>query len=72
MSFHDDSNTSQPVTNSDRSKLAQIELLARRHNSPAVNHEAHRLASLILAIIEGRERCSECGAGKAIDCGCVN
>ncbi len=67
MAFHDDAHTSQPVTNNHRSKLAQIELLARQHNNPGVNYGAHRLASQIVSIIEGRSRCIECGAASVSD-----
>lgn len=62
---HDDAYTSEGdymTTTSDKQKLAEIVLLARRHNNPGVNHGAHRLAAQILAIAEGTPRCDDCGA----------
>ena len=34
--------------------IARIKRLAQRHNSPAVNVGAHRLAQLILKVIESK------------------
>ena len=39
----------------DQEKLAKIKRLAQRHNSPAVNVGAHRLAVLIIEIINSND-----------------
>jgi hypothetical protein len=66
VSHHDDAYTSEgDHSPTAAEKLADIELLVRRHNNPGVNVGAHRLASQILAIIEGLHRCEECGAASA-------